>query len=115
MTSCWYLPQLASDKGSQSSFDIESAAKLCEKVAFRHSYDKQELLSATMYEWMLGSDEVPPKVRMSRAVSKAAYSLKRLDYVAHNAREKKSLGEEYNRWTPRITQVLIEHLSDHRA
>lgn len=112
-----YLPVLQSDDSESQAIPIAQIAKKVFDRAKKCGFDFNDLLGDTLaniaedkrdYSSVTKDPVYAMNKRVARALSKATYGMFTKDYCEHHSRERESLGDAYEKWTPRLTPVAVE-------
>lgn len=116
-TKILYSPVLPSDDSESQGLPLERIAKKAFYRAMKCRLDFDELFGDTLanlaedkrdYSQISKDQDHAVNKCIARALSKGVHDLLAKDYCEHHSRERKLLGDAYEKWTPRLTPVAVE-------
>ena len=105
---CWYCRAPESDPFRES---IDILARRCVAASRTSGRDCRDVFAAALYHFavLLNKDPGLPCAKLvNRSVAWALHHLLREDFAEHNARERGRDGEDYQKWTWRLTDDVVE-------
>ena len=112
-----YSPVLPSDDNDSKALPLAHIAKKVFDRAKKCGFDFNDLLGDMLanlaedrrnYSAITKNPVHAMNKRISRALSKATHDMFAKDYSEHHSRERESLGDSYEKWTPRLTPMTVE-------
>ena len=104
----WYCRAPEGDPLRES---IDLLARRCVAASVKGGRDCRDIFAAVLYRYaMLLADkpELPDAKLVNRSVAWALHHLMREDFAEHNPRERGREGEDYRKWTWRLTDDVVE-------
>lgn len=105
---CWYC---RAPEGNPMRDAIDTLAMRCAAASKKDGRDRRDIFAAALYHFAIlhGKDPSLPYAKLvNRSMSWAQHHLMREDYAEHNARERGREGEDYQKWTWRLTDGVVE-------
>lgn len=105
---CWYCRASESDPLRMA---IDTLARRCVAASRTRGRDCRDIFAAALYRFAILLDkdpDIPCAKLVNRSVAWALHHLMREDFAEHNARERGRDGEDYQKWTWRLTNDVVE-------
>ena len=90
---------------------IDTLAQRCVAESIKCGRDCRDIFAAALYHFaiLLDKDRSLPSAKLiNRSVAWAYHHLMREDYAEHNARERRRDGDDYQKWTWRLMDDVVE-------